>query len=76
MGKEETRYMTASAAQSLTTAWILINGFFFFFSLMLPLVSTAKEVRAAGLRAFRHLFSDSKTLSKMLDFRIDIFVVR
>ncbi|XP_068727211.1 rapamycin-insensitive companion of mTOR-like isoform X1 [Montipora capricornis] len=44
--------------------------------LMLALVSTAKEVRAAGLRAFRHLFSDEKTLSKILDFRIDIFVVR
>ncbi|XP_078353189.1 rapamycin-insensitive companion of mTOR-like isoform X2 [Oculina patagonica] len=44
--------------------------------LMLPLVSTAKELRAAGLRAFRHLFSDEKTLSKMLDFRIDIFIVR
>ena len=43
---------------------------------MLALVSTAKEVRAAGLRAFRHLFSDEKTLSKILDFRIDIFVVR
>ena len=48
----------------------------FISSLMLALVSTAKEVRAAGLRAFRHLFSDEKTLSKILDFRIDIFVVR
>ncbi|XP_074611135.1 rapamycin-insensitive companion of mTOR-like isoform X3 [Acropora palmata] len=44
--------------------------------LMLALVSSAKEVRAAGLRAFRHLFFDEKTLSKMLDFRIDVFVVR
>ena len=43
---------------------------------MLPLVSAAKELRAAGLRAFRHLFSDEKTLSKMLEFRIDIFIVR
>ena len=50
--------------------------FFLICSLMLPLVSTAKELRAAGLRAFRHLFSDEKTLSKMLEFRIDIFIVR
>ena len=43
---------------------------------MPPLVSAAKELRAAGLRAFRHLFYDEKTLSKILEYRIDIFIVR
>lgn len=77
-------YLTCSYC-NVWPGWINISFYWatysikrisFLFSLMLALVSTAKEVRAAGLRAFRHLFFDEKTLSKMLDFRIDVFVVR
>lgn len=48
----------------------------FSFSLKVPLTMNAKEVRAAGLRALRHLFTDESMFLTMLKLRIDLFVVR
>ncbi|XP_048583211.1 rapamycin-insensitive companion of mTOR isoform X2 [Nematostella vectensis] len=44
--------------------------------LQVPLTMPAKEVRAAGVRALRHLFSDKTTFEKMLKVRMDIFIIR
>ena len=45
-------------------------------SMSLALISPSKEVRAAGLRAFRHMFFDEASLVKLLECRVDIFVTR
>ena len=40
------------------------------------MISPAKEVRAAALRAFRHLLLDEDSLKVILGLRIDIFVMK
>ncbi|XP_072310237.1 rapamycin-insensitive companion of mTOR-like [Eucyclogobius newberryi] len=44
--------------------------------LRLALLHEAKEVRAAGLRALRHLISDSCTLEKVLYLQVDYLIAR
>ncbi|KAK7895781.1 hypothetical protein WMY93_021106 [Mugilogobius chulae] len=44
--------------------------------LRLALMHEAKEVRAAGLRALRHLITDSSTLEKVLRLQVDYLIAR
>ncbi|XP_073727399.1 rapamycin-insensitive companion of mTOR isoform X2 [Misgurnus anguillicaudatus] len=44
--------------------------------LRLALLNEAKEVRAAGLRALRHLIRDSSTLQKVLRLQVDYLIAR
>ncbi|XP_078416580.1 rapamycin-insensitive companion of mTOR isoform X1 [Cetorhinus maximus] len=44
--------------------------------LRLALLNEAKEVRAAGLRALRHLIRDSSILQKVLRLRVDYLIAR
>lgn len=50
--------------------------FFLIPSLRLALLNEAKEVRAAGLRAFRYLIRDTSVLQKVLRLQVDYLIAR
>ena len=51
-------------------------SFLFIFSLRVAAFSKFKEVRAAAVRALRYLFTDEISFAKMMELRVDVFIIR